>query len=179
MSSPAPLLSQNPEIGFLLQCLTLFQRTISHVKEQSIILIERVSLCVYRTRMFVNLHPIDLFRAGAISALIDNFHDIFRRAVQDYLLPGLNVHSSPCIQLENCTASGKELVDAALAKKGARLGLGPYKFNCHDANLKFLDFWEKKHCLLPLLSHIPSALCNTFDTQAVLTCHSVISAVIR
>lgn len=114
-----------------------------------------------------------------VSALIDNFHDIFRRAVQDYLLPGLNVHSSPCIQLENCTASGKELVDAALAKKGARLGLGPYKFNCHDANLKFLDFWEKKHCLLPLLSHIPSALCNTFDTQAVLTCHSVISAVIR
>ncbi|CAK9190979.1 unnamed protein product [Sphagnum troendelagicum] len=94
---------------------------------------------------------------------------------QDYLLPGLNVHSSPCIQLENCTASGKEPVDAALAKKG----LGPYKFNYHDANLKFLDFWEKKHCLLPLLSHIPSALCNTFDTQAVLTCHSVISAVIR
>ncbi len=91
--------------------------------------------------------PYRLVSCGAISALIDNFHDIFRRAVQDYLLPGLNVHSSPCIQLENCTASGKELVDAAFAKKGARLGLGPYKFNCHDANLKFLDFLGEKALL--------------------------------
>lgn len=33
----------------------------------------------------------------------------------------------------------------AIAEEGANLGLGLYKFNCMDTNLKFLDWWQQKH----------------------------------
>jgi len=32
----------------------------------------------------------------------------------------------------------------AVAEEGANFGLGLYKFNCMDANLKFLDWWERQ-----------------------------------
>lgn len=32
----------------------------------------------------------------------------------------------------------------AVAEEGANFALGLYKFNCMDANLKFLDWWERK-----------------------------------
>jgi hypothetical protein len=41
--------------------------------------------------------------------------------------------------------AGGAVVGWALAEEGASLGLGLYKFNCMDTNLKFLDWWEKKH----------------------------------
>jgi len=31
-----------------------------------------------------------------------------------------------------------------VAEEGANLGLGLYKFNCMDTNLKFLDWWERQ-----------------------------------
>ncbi|CAK9193780.1 unnamed protein product [Sphagnum troendelagicum] len=41
--------------------------------------------------------------------------------------------------------AGGAVVGWALAEEGASLGLGLYKFDCMDTNLKFLSWWEKKH----------------------------------
>ncbi|CAM6100020.1 unnamed protein product [Calypogeia fissa] len=39
---------------------------------------------------------------------------------------------------------GGSVVGWTLAEEGANLGLGLYKFDCLDTNLKFLDWWKKK-----------------------------------
>lgn len=53
-------------------------------------------------------------------------------------------YSRSAVAAVGAFASGA-VVGWALAEEGASLGLGLYKFDCMDTNLKFLSWWEKKH----------------------------------